>query len=84
MGQTRERRISSQGRLRFFRKPNPAYVAIERFDEVPAKKDITDTIKICEKYSCPIEIILKDISTVRYEPWRLTEWSRIVMQEVGA
>jgi len=67
----------------FSRKPNPAYVATDRFDEVLVKEDIAATIKICEKYGCPLEIILKDISTVRYEPWRLTEWSRIAMQEVG-
>ena len=29
---------------------------------------------------CHIEFIMKDISTVRYEPQRLWEWARIAME----
>jgi hypothetical protein len=32
---------------------------------------------------CHVEFIMKDISTVRYEPQRLWEWARIATEEVG-
>jgi len=66
----------------YSRKPNPAFVATEQFDEDLVRNDVASTIKVCEKYGCPLEFILKDISTVRYEPMRLSKWSRIVMDEV--
>jgi hypothetical protein len=31
---------------------------------------------------CPVEIIMKDISTVRYQPQRLWEWEKMAMEEV--
>jgi hypothetical protein len=31
------------------------------------------------KYGCPLEIILKDISTVRYQPERLFQWAGTAM-----
>ena len=37
----------------------------------------------CEKHGCPLEYILKDISTVGYEPERLFEWARIAMAVAG-
>ena len=30
---------------------------------------------------CVVEVIMKDISTVRYEPRRLWEWARIAAEE---
>lgn len=68
----------------YSRKPNPAFVATKDFDEDQIREDIATTIKICDRYGCPVEFILKDISTVRYESWRLSKWASIVMNEVGA
>jgi hypothetical protein len=67
----------------FSRKPNPAFLASERFSPDQVREDLIATRKICEQYGCPLEFILKDISTVRYEPQRLFEWARIAMQVVG-
>lgn len=67
----------------FSRKPNPAFLAWDRFDEDMVCDDLIATCKVCEKYGCPLEIILKDISTVRYEPQRLFKWARIAMQAAG-
>jgi hypothetical protein len=47
------------------------------------RQDLTTTRDLCIKYSCPLEFILKDISTVRYEPERLFEWGKIAMQVAG-
>lgn len=64
----------------FSRKPSPAMLAFDRFDPEAVRADLTATRDVCEKYHCPLEMILKDISTVRYEPGRLFQWAEIAMQ----
>ena len=64
----------------FSRKPNPAFVATDRFMPDQVRADLVETRDICAAHGCPLEFILKDISTVRYEPERLFEWGRIAMQ----
>ena len=64
-------------------KPNPAYLASASFDEALIRKDLRETKRICERYNCPLEIILKDVSTVSYQPQRLWQWAEIAMEEVG-
>lgn len=66
----------------FSRKPNPAFLAGDKFHAGQVRDDLIATRDICAKHRCPLEIILKDISTVGYEPERLFEWSRIAMQVV--
>ena len=34
----------------------------------------------CRRNNCPLEYILKDVSTVRYEPQRLFDWAKIAME----
>ncbi len=68
----------------FSRKPSPALVAADRFDADAVRADLAGTRAVCERHGCPLEIILKDISTVRYEPARLSEWARIAMEVVEA
>jgi hypothetical protein len=67
----------------FSRKPSPAMLAFNPFDPEAVRQDLLATRKICEDKNCPLELILKDISTVRYEPERLFEWAKIAMQVVG-
>ncbi|MFH1022851.1 MAG: hypothetical protein V1809_05640 [Planctomycetota bacterium] len=67
----------------YSRKPSPALVATDRFRPDRIRADLVATRKICDKHGCPLEFILKDISTVRYEPERLSEWARIAMQVAG-
>jgi len=64
----------------FSRKPNPAFVAYDAFDAARVRDDLLATRRACEKHGCPLEFILKDISTVRYDPSRLFEWARVAMQ----
>jgi hypothetical protein len=68
----------------YSRKPSPALVAMDNFNDDLVREDLTRTLQICEKYGCPLELILKDISTVRYQPERLTRWADIAMQVVGS
>jgi len=64
----------------YSRKPSPAVFAGERCSPEDVRADLTNTREICERHGCPLEFILKDISTVRYDPERLFEWGRIAMQ----
>ena len=66
----------------YSRKPNPAFLAPDSFHGDQVRADLITTKKICEKNGCPVEFILKDISTVRYDPPRLFEWGRIAMEVV--
>lgn len=72
------------GEFVFSRKPNPAFLAPDRFDPDQIRRELVKTREICERNGCPVEFILKDISTVHYEPQRLFEWARIAMEVVQA
>jgi len=67
------------GRYVFSHKPSPAVLAVDRWDPDQARRNLREVL---EKTSgCVVEVILKDISTVRYEPHRLWEWTRICAEE---
>jgi len=64
----------------FSRKPNPAFVAMSAFDDKLVEDEFQNTLALCAKNQCPVEFILKDISTVCYEPERLDRWADIAMR----
>ncbi len=64
-------------------KPNPALVAKDTMDEEEIRADIRRTVQAARDNGLGLELILKDISTVRYEPQRLWTWSRIALEEVS-
>jgi len=68
----------------FSRKPNPAFLAEATFDPELIRRDLIMTKDICARNNCPLEFILKDISTVRYEPARLDRWNKIAMEIVSS
>ncbi|HAU37454.1 MAG TPA: hypothetical protein DCX07_07010, partial [Phycisphaerales bacterium] len=61
-------------------KPNPAVLASDRWDGERARRDLREILQATK--GCHVEIILKDIHTVRNQPQRLWEWARIAMEEV--
>ena len=67
----------------FSRKPSPALLAVEQWDGGAVRDDLQQTMDACERHGCPLELILKDISTVRYEPRRLWEWNQIARELTG-
>ncbi len=64
-------------------KPTPAYIAADSVDYDAIKKDLLENVKAAKKNNVNLEIILKDISTVRYEPDRITKWADIAMEIVN-
>ncbi|NLG25456.1 MAG: hypothetical protein GX558_08880 [Clostridiales bacterium] len=64
-------------------KPTPALLAGSRMDEDQVRADLRRTIKAARAYNRPLEMILKDISTVSRDPARLWRWAEIAMEEVN-
>jgi hypothetical protein len=60
-------------------KPSPAILAEDEWRPEAARAAIREVLE--KGKGCHIEVIMKDISTVRYKPHRLWEWSRIAMEE---
>lgn len=71
------------GEFVFSRKPSPALLAFDNFDPEAVRQDLANTRDLCLQNKTPLELILKDISTVRYEPERLFTWAKVAMQVVG-
>lgn len=61
------------------RKPNPAVVATDVFHPEQAEKDLREFLALTDE-SMHVELIFKDISTVRNDPKRLWEWEKIAMR----
>ena len=60
------------------RKPSPAVFATETWNPAQARFELQDFLE--KARGCRIEIIMKDVSTVRYQPQRLWEWEKIAME----
>lgn len=65
------------------RKPNPAHVA-HRTDPQEIQEEIGETVKLAIKYGCPLDITLKDISTVSNRPGNLILWTQAVSDVLDA
>lgn len=62
----------------FSYKPNPAIFAADHWHPAKCRKEL---LAILEKTrGCHVEMIIKDISTVRYQPQRLWEFQQIAME----
>lgn len=66
----------------YSRKPNPALLADFSFDDQQIRRHLETSIRVCRESGSPLELILKDISTVKYEPSRLDRWAGIAMDLV--
>lgn len=64
----------------FSHKPNPAVLAAETWNPDQARAELRAVLE--RTRGCTVEVILKDISTVRHRPERLWDWARIAMEEV--
>lgn len=64
----------------FSYKPSPAIFVDEDWHLKTVKKDLENNLSKIREKNCVVEVIMKDISTVRYKPQRLWEWSKIAME----
>jgi len=44
------------------------------------KKELQKNLEIMKENGCIVEIIMKDISTISYEPSRLNDWALIATE----
>ena len=65
----------------FSYKPNPAFFAEDHFRLHEMREELRTVLE--QGRDCHIEIIMKDISTVRYQPERLWQWATMAMQLVN-
>ena len=65
----------------FSYKPTPAIFTQDNWDSGLIRKKFIEDLKIIK--SCHVEIIMKDISTLNYNPQRLWEWSKIASEEAN-
>jgi hypothetical protein len=70
----------AKGRYVLSCKPSPAIFAESQWDPGKAREDVLDILK--KTKGCSIELVMKDISTVRYCPQRLWEWSKIALETI--
>jgi hypothetical protein len=71
---------NTDGQYVLSHKPNPAIFAVAPWNPQQARNNLVEVLEQTEDNA--VEVIMKDISTVRYEPQRLWEWSQIAMDVV--
>lgn len=67
------------GRYIYSRKPRPTLVGAG-FDEQEIREDMRRTLDVAGEQT--LEFVLKDTHTVQNEPQRITDWTRIALEEV--
>jgi hypothetical protein len=72
------------GRYIFSMKPNPAYLAMDSFDEDAIRADLREAIHTCRAQGCHMEVIMKDCHTIRNDPRRAVRWVQIAREEAEA
>lgn len=74
-----DRAVAEMGdRYVFSYKPNPAILAEDDWHPGRAREELVRVLD--QARGCRVEIILKDISTVRGKPQRLWEWEKLAME----
>ena len=63
-------------------KPSPSNLAVDHLDEEVIRKELTHAIDACYRNGCSFDMVLKDISTVNYNPQNLVQWEKIAMELV--
>jgi len=66
--------------LVFSAKPNPAFLADASMDEAVVRRELEDYHETARRHGLSIEFLLKDVSTVKNQPERLTKWAEIAME----
>lgn len=62
----------------FSHKPNPNIFAWDYWEPESARKELRSVLE--KTKGCAVEVIMKDITTCRYEPKRLWEWCQLAVE----
>ena len=63
-------------------KPNPAMLSTERFDETALKKLLVDGLRVTREHGCQVEILMKDLHTVRDQPDRIGRYVQLAREAI--
>lgn len=63
-------------------KANPAFLASSSLDESTVRKEIDCILTACRRNHTPVELVLKDVSSVGHNPKNLDQWAKIAMEAV--
>ena len=85
-GRGKHRRISRKLNKKYImsNKPNPALLAAPTFDEEAVRTDLRRTMQAARENGLALEMLLKDISTVKNDPARLWRWAEIAAEETAS
>lgn len=64
-------------------KPLPTPITTDRVDEDAMRRAYVESFRIARECGCHIEIIMKDLHTVRHQPQRLQRWVAIAREAVA-
>ena len=64
-------------------KPNPSKVAVDFLDEDDRRKELSKILTASKRNNCHMDIVLKDISTINYNPENIIRWEKIAMEMVN-
>ncbi len=64
-------------------KPSPALLVDSVLDCGEIERDLAHTLQAARRNHVNLEYILKDISTIHYQPQRLTQWAETAMKVVN-
>jgi hypothetical protein len=62
----------------FCRKPNPTLISTDVFSEDAIREDLRTTLRAAGHI--PLELVMKDVHTLREQPWRLGRWVEIARE----
>ena len=56
---------------------------MDSWEPEAVEKELRATVETCRRTGTPVELILKDVSTIRYDARRLWEWVDVAMRVVN-
>jgi len=65
----------------YSRKPSPALISTERFDENAIREDLRKTLRIAA--GCNVEFFMKDVHTLAGHPERLARWVELAREVIA-
>lgn len=67
----------------FSYKPLPTCVTTGRMDEEAIRHGLMEAFTLTKAHGCVVEVILKDLHTIRHEPDRLRRWVRLAREAIA-
>jgi hypothetical protein len=73
----------AHGRCVYSRKPSPAMISTDSYDEAMIRKDLRTTVELAKKHDVIVEISMKDVHTLNNQPHRLPRWVELAREEIA-